>query len=209
MEQLLNKAGDVFVSQFMRLGTSTKLLEIAGPLDKDPDSVSSANNVETQDEHYSVAMKEPEAGEKPDSVSSTKEPSDSVEPGLESSSKPSDLGSKPKDNKPESVSKELDLESSNQLGLEVNEGETDLTSSEKPGLEASQALELVASGEQNSEFSMELDLEPSQQPDLTSSKEPRLVSDMELELDVSESKIEVEAAKDLSVEEPVRFHFFL
>lgn len=224
MEQLLNKAGDVFVGQFLRLGTSAKLLEIAGPLDKTSDSLltNSVKNA-TQDEPDSGAADSSnvtEAGkEDTDSRSDIKEPeseaasgfgegelkSDSVEPKLESSSKPLDSESKPKEQESEPISKEPNLELNKQPDVTVSETEPSLASSKDPDLESNQNPELVASKEQDSGSSKEPDLEPSQQPDLTSSKELNTDSVMEPELEEAESSTKVDK-EATSSEEPVRFN---
>lgn len=233
MEQLLNKAGDIFVNQFMRLGTSAKLLEIAGPVDKTSDSVADGAKDPTQDEPDSGATKEaglsdqPETGKEPDSRFVTKEPeselesglkepdseSYSVEPHLESSSKPPDSESKPKEQEPESRSKELELESeskepdlgsSEQPDSAASEGGPNLASTEELDSESSQKAELVASSEQDFGSNKEPDLEPSQQPDLTSSKEQNAESTMELEPELEVSQSSKKPDKEASSsEEPV------
>lgn len=217
MEQLLNKAGDVFVGQFMRLGTSAKLLEIAGPLDKTSETLltNGVKNVTEDEPDLGVAdsSNDAEGGKEPDSSSGTKEPevevasgfdkaelkSDSVEPGLESSSKPPDSESKLKEQESEPHSKKPSKQPD-------TEAEPSLESSKEPDLESSQEPELVASKEQDSGSSREPDLVPSQQPDLTSSKELNTDSVMEPELEESESSKKPDKEASLS-EEPVRFIF--
>ena len=216
MEQLLNKAGDVFVSQFMRLGTSAKLLEIAGPLDKASDALLASNSKDTaQDEPDSGHMKETgrvsEASKKLDAETSTKEPelesrsatnepesvckepSNSMEPELESLP---DSKTKSKKEESESGSKEPNLESDKHLNLATSE-----EGHREPPLEHSdQKHELVCASAKDSEA---LTLEPNQQPpDVVSSSKVEAESALE-EASDSSKKADSEPNKDLS-KEPVR-----
>ena len=210
MEQLLNKAGDVFVSQFMRLGISAKLLEIAGPLDKASDALLANNPAQDKPDSgllketgggseaskkldAETPTKEPElksrsATKEPESESDCKEPSDSMEP--ESESLP-DSETKSKEQESESSPKEPNLESNKQPSLATSEEGR----KEPPPEEADQKHELVcASGRDSEALTLELSL---QFPDLVSSTKPEAESALE-EASDSSKKADLEPNKDLS-----------
>ena len=194
MEQLLNKAGDVFVNQFMRLGTSAKLLEIAGPLDKSADSLLTASSAKdtTQDEPDSGIMKEtgaePEASEKPDPGSATKEPESESrsaikEPEVESESR---SAVKEQESESRSATKELDSESRSAKEPESKSSSKESLDSVEPELESS-SKPPDSGSEHQPESSFKEPMESDEQPDpgvsvgelnLTLSKE----SDMECSL---------------------------
>lgn len=220
MEQLLNKAGGIFVNQFIRLGTSSKLLEMAGPLDEPSDALLTSNTKGTvQDEPDSGATNETglEAGKKSDSGSGTMEKSepgskepeselDSMELGMETSFKSPDF--KSKEHETELGFEQPNLETGKQPDLVASSREAaDLTSCEEPDLESSLKPELVLNREQDFGSGKKPDLEPSHKPDLTSSREPQAESAMGTELE-SAAKADLGASEDVPVEfnqEPVRF----
>ena len=162
MEQLLNKAGDVFVNQFMRLGTSAKLLEIAGPLDKSSDSLLTASSAKetAQDEADSGVMKEtgaePEASKEPDPGSATKEAESESRSAIKESELESESRSATKEQESESRSATKEPDSKSRSGTKEPEVESESRSATKE-LESK-------SGSKESLDSVEPELESSSKP---------------------------------------------